>query len=296
MIVVDWGTTNLRLFACDTDGTILDSTQSGQGIKTVPSGGFPSVLAQTISHLEASEESTIFVCGMAGARGAWYEAPYCATPIALEDIAANLTSLPGKLDGYLLPGAKNISPDGTLDVMRGEEIQIFGGMSKFDIRDGVLCLPGTHSKWVRVKDGRIVNFATFMTGDIFNALSHTILSCETDDKHDPDAFGLGLKASVLTDYGLTNRLFTARTRVLDGTLMPDQVSAYVSGLLIGYELAQAALLYERNERIVVIGSEVLCRRYRQALDHFGCKYVSLDSSEATCSGVAVLHELLEGKC
>lgn len=296
MIVVDWGTTNLRLFACDNDGAILGSTQNSQGIKTVPIGGFPTVLAQTISQLETNAESTIFVCGMAGARGAWHEAPYCTTPIALKDVAANLTPLPGKLVGYLLPGAKNTSADGTLDVMRGEEIQVFGGISKLGIHDGVFCLPGTHSKWVRIEDGRIVNFATFMTGDIFNALSHSILTCETDAKHDPKAFVLGLKASVLTDYGLTHQLFTARTRVLDGTLLPEQVSAYVSGLLIGYELAQAAPFCEQDERVVLIGSEVLCRRYRDALDYFGRKHVSLDSGEASCAGVAALHELLQGKC
>lgn len=295
MIVVDWGTTNLRVCACSNDGTILKSAHSTQGIKSVPKGGFSGALTQMIDKLGECSEQPIYVCGMAGARGGWREAPYCGTPIAIEDIAANLTPLPEKLDGYLLPGAKTVSPDGTLDVMRGEEIQIFGGMSKFDIQNGVVCLPGTHSKWVRIEDGRIVNFATFMTGDIFNALSHTILSCEEKTEHDPTAFGLGLKASVDSDCGLLHRLFTARTRVLDGTLMPNQVSAYVSGLLIGHELAESSSFCEPSERIVLIGSKVLCHRYQEALDYFGRKYVSLDSSDATCAGVAVLHELLQEK-
>lgn len=292
MIVADWGTTNLRVFACSEDGTILKRAQSPQGIKSVPEGGFPTVLRQTINKMGEYGELPIFVCGMAGARGGWHEAPYCQTPISLKDVAANLTPLSEEFDGYLLPGARTLSPDGTSDVMRGEEIQVFGGMSRFGLRDGVLCLPGTHSKWVRIRAGRIAGFATFMTGDVFQALSHTILGCDLEMTHCPEAFKVGLDTSVGGDCGILHRLFTARTRVLDGTLKPDQVSAYVSGLLIGHELAEAAQFRDSREPIVVIGAEMLGRRYLDALEHFGAEGISLESSDATCAGVAALCGLL----
>ncbi|MGK2907903.1 MAG: 2-dehydro-3-deoxygalactonokinase [Desulfuromonadales bacterium] len=294
MIVVDWGTTNLRVFACSSDGTILHRAQSTQGIKVVPVGGFPSVLASMIKKLGVSSALPVFVCGMAGARGGWHEAPYCQAPLALQDIAANLTPLPDGLNGYLLPGAKAVCADGTSDVMRGEEIQIFGGMSRLGIRDAVLCLPGTHSKWVRVRAGRIVGFATFMTGDIFQALSHTILASDAEAADDPEAFGLGLAASADADYGLLHRLFSARTRVLDNALRPDQMSSYVSGLLIGHELAESASFREPGEAVVLIGAETLCSRYREALLHFGTECLLLESSDAACSGVAALCQLLQG--
>lgn len=294
MIVVDWGTTNLRVFACSSDGTLLHRTQSTQGIKTVPAGSYPAVLASMIKKLGVSSDLPVFVCGMAGARGGWLEAPYCQAPLALEDIAVHLTPLPDGLNGYLLPGAKAVSANGTSDVMRGEEIQIFGGMSRLGIRDAVLCLPGTHSKWVRVRDGQIVGFATFMTGDIFQALSHTILACDAEAADDPKAFGLGLGASADGDYGLLHRLFSARTRVLDNLLRPDQISSYVSGLLLGHELAESASFREPGEAVVLIGAEALCRRYREALVPFGTECILLESSEATCAGVAALCQLLQG--
>lgn len=294
MIVVDWGTTNLRVFACSSDGTILNRAQSTQGIKTVPAGSYPEVLASMIKKLGMSSNLPIFVCGMAGAKGGWLEAPYCQAPLALEDLADHLTPLPDGLNGYLLPGAKAASADGTSDVMRGEEIQVFGGMSRLGIRDAVLCLPGTHSKWVRVRDGQIVGFATFMTGELFQALSHTILACDTDAAHDPEAFGIGLEASVDADYGLLHRLFSARTQVLDAVLEPGQVSAYVSGLLLGHELAESASFREPGDAVVLIGAETLCHRYREALAHFDTECILLESSDTACAGVAALCRLLQG--
>lgn len=294
MIVVDWGTTNLRVFLCRTDGRILHHVQSPQGIKSVPKDGFPAVLSQLINKMGELDNPPIFVCGMAGAKGGWLEAPYCQTPLSLEGIVAKLTPLPDGLNGYLLPGAKTQSADGTSDVMRGEEIQIFGGMLSLGLQNAVFCLPGTHSKWVRVRDGLIVDFATFMTGDVFQALAHTILSCDTEAAPDPQAFGLGLNASSQVDCGLLHQLFSARTRVLDTALRPEQVSEYVSGLLIGHELASAVAFRDPGETVVLIGAETLCRRYQEALSHLGVDSTFVDSSAAVCSGVAALNGLLQG--
>ena len=294
MIVVDWGTTNLRVFACHSDGTILQRVQSTQGIKLVPRGDFAGVLATLLRDLDQPRDLPIFVCGMAGARGGWLEAPYCLTPLSLVGLAAKLTSLPDGQNGYLLPGAKFEAPDGTSDVMRGEEIQIFGGMSRLAIQDGIFCLPGTHSKWVRIRDGQIAEFATFMTGDLFQALAHTILACDAETEHDAEAFSRGLKAPHSAEFGLMHRLFSARTLVLDGVLRAEQVSSYVSGLMIGYELSEAESFREPDEPVVLIGTEILCQHYRDALAPLGVKSILLESSVATCAGVAALRRLLHG--
>ena len=295
MIVVDWGTTNLRVFACADDGTILKSVQSGQGIKSVPKGSFGTVLTQVLNELDERSNLPVFVCGMAGARGGWLEAPYCTTPISLEDIVANFSPLPEKFGGYLLPGARTLSPAGMNDVMRGEEIQIFGGISHSGIQNGMLCLPGTHSKWVRVRDRQIVDFATFMTGDIYQALSHTILAGNIEAPHCPEAYELGLDMSANGDCGLLHQLFTARMQMLDGGLVADQIPSYVSGLLIGHELAETVSLRDSNEPVVLIGAEILCRRYQDAFNYFGIDGITLESSTAICTGVAALRSLLQGE-
>jgi 2-dehydro-3-deoxygalactonokinase len=140
MIVVDWGTTNLRVFVCKDDGSILKTGQSMHGIKTVSKDGYGTVLNKILEEIGERNDLPVFICGMAGARGGWREAPYCQTPISLQDISANLTPLPDGFDGYLLPGGRTLSPDGTSDVMRGEEIQIFGAMAHFGVLNGVLCV------------------------------------------------------------------------------------------------------------------------------------------------------------
>jgi 2-dehydro-3-deoxygalactonokinase len=294
MIVADWGTTNLRVYACDDGGTILDRVESRQGIKSLGKGDYPAALSRATAQLKEHHRAPVFVCGMAGSRNGWIETPYCQAPLDLEALASRLVPLPGPLGGYLLPGARTLLPDGTSDVMRGEEIQIFGAVSRLDLRSGVLCLPGTHSKWVRLREGRIIDFATFMTGDIFQALSQTILACDAAAPHHMDAFAQGLQAARAGDFGLLHRLFTARTRVLDGALDAAHVSAYVSGLLIGHELAEAEAWRVPGETVTIIGSESLCRRYSEALSLLGEQGLALDSSVATCSGVAALRHLLSG--
>jgi 2-dehydro-3-deoxygalactonokinase len=294
MIVADWGTTNLRVYACDDGGTILDRVENSQGIKSLGQGEYPAALSRATALLEECHRGPVFVCGMAGSRNGWIETPYCQAPLDLGALAEQLIPLPAPLDGFILPGARTLLPDGTSDVMRGEEVQIFGAGKHFDICNGVLCLPGTHSKWVRLREGKIIDFATFMTGDVFQALSQTILDCDAAAPHHPEAFAKGLQAARAGDFGLLHQLFTARTRVLDGTLEVDHVSAYVSGLLIGHELAEAGAWRVPGETVTLIGSESLRRRYSEALAFSGEQCLTLDSSVAACTGVAALRNILSG--
>ena len=294
MIVADWGTTNLRVYACDDDGSIIDRFESAQGIKSLTRDDYPGVLQRTLPLLKAPVSGPLFVCGMASSRNGWVETPYCTTPLDLGNLADKLVPLPEPLKGFILPGASTRLPDGTRDVMRGEEIQIFGAMAQRALGDGVLCLPGTHSKWVRLRNGMITEFATFMTGDIFQSLSQTILACDVAAPHHPEAFAKGLKAARDDDFGLLHQLFAARMRVLDGTLEAGEISAFASGLLIGRELAEAEVWRIPGEPVTIIGSEALCRRYREALSFLGQPCLAIDSSVATCSGIAALRKTLPG--
>lgn len=290
MLVVDWGTTNLRAYHCRRDGFILARTELEQGIKVVAPGQYPAILQQVRVELGVPEEEPIYLCGMAGARGGWMEAPYCETPVALPALAANLLALPEPFQGFLVPGIKTLAADGSLDVMRGEEVQVFGALGKLGLRDALICLPGTHSKWVQVRNCQIVAFMTFMTGDVFQALKHTILKCRSEDNFCAQPFLSGLTESQRTGGGLLHQLFTARTQMLAASLQEEQVSSFVSGLLIGHELKEAETFRGDGGQIVVIGSDRLCLRYRMALEQASVPVATLGSDLATCSGVAALLE------
>lgn len=291
MIVVDWGTTNLRAYLCREDGSITARVERPHGIKTVAAGQYQEILQQVLCELDAIDEP-VYICGMAGARGGWVEAPYCRTPVSMTELQAGLIPLPAPSQGVLVPGIKTSADDGTLDVIRGEEIQVFGALRSLGQKDVLICLPGTHSKWVSVKNHRIVGFMTFMTGDIFAGLGGTILNCHSEDDFFQQAFEGGITASKQTRGGLLHQLFTARTKMLAGDLDEEQISSFVSGLLIGHELSEAERFCADAGEVVIIGSDKLSQRYRFALEERSVKVELINSDIATCSGVAALHRLL----
>ncbi|MBN2793235.1 MAG: 2-dehydro-3-deoxygalactonokinase [Desulfuromonadales bacterium] len=291
MIVVDWGTTNLRAYLCEDDGTIIKRVTDERGIKKLERKEYPLVMGDILSALDA-EDAQIFISGMAGSRGGWQEVPYCQAPVDLSMIAKALMPLPQAFNGYLVPGVRIVAEDGTSDVIRGEEVQVFGAINRLGLDDAILCLPGTHSKWVQVRERRIQCFMTFMTGDLFQSLGQTILSCKTDDRLDSQALLAGIDAVKATSGGLLHQLFTARTGMLDGTLAESSVSSFVSGLLLGHELHQAGQFMADQGKIIVIGSEQLVVRYQMVLEHLLNQVEVLGSDIATCGGIAALREHL----
>ncbi len=295
MLVIDWGTTNLRAYLCNVDGAIVRTKRSSRGIKTLSREEYPGVLAELLSGMNVAGDETIFISGMAGSKNGWIEAPYCDVPCRIDHLYKGLITLPGDVKGYLIPGIKAVKDDHSSDVIRGEEIQIFGALEHMDIKSGLLCLPGTHSKWARVIDRTIVDFSTFMTGDVFQGLSQTILGCNNRDPYSPKAFLEGVSAADGIAGGLLHQLFTGRTRMLDGQLADSEVSSYISGLLIGHELNEATSYLTEQDTVVIIGSDHLCDRYLLALKEKDIKAVSLGSDIATCCGIAALQYIKGSK-
>ncbi len=288
MIVIDWGTTNLRAYRCSADGTILERRSSPRGVKSLSSGDYPEVLQELLDSFAPESGQQVFISGMAGSRNGWVEAPYCPLPADLGSLKANLLPLPPPFNGYLVPGVRVVKDDNTSDVMRGEEIQIFGALHSLDLSSALLCLPGTHSKWVRVHDRQLRDFSTFMTGDLFQGLGQTILGCDREAAFSSVAFVNGLEAAGQVAGGLLHQLFTGRTLMLDGKITVEEVSSFASGLLLGHELEQALKMRMEEERVVLIGAESLCARYRTALDRQGIETTILGSDLATCAGIAAL--------
>ncbi len=268
MIAVDWGTSSFRAYRLDADGSVLEQRSAAAGLLAC-GGVFEPVLTEQLS---GWPDELIVMAGMIGSRSGWHEVPYVACPAGLGDIAAGMSevaasSLPGRRI-FIAPGLSHRPAGGAPEVMRGEEAQLLGLLG--ELRGGgphTVCLPGTHSKWASVNEGRISAFHTAMTGELYAVLQqHSLLGALMDREagtsvHDAPAFELGVQTSAAAG-GLLNHLFSVRTRGLFGELTAAQLPSYLSGLLIGHELQGLAA---GAERVHLIGSAALLSKYRSAL-------------------------------
>jgi 2-dehydro-3-deoxygalactonokinase len=290
LVGIDWGTSSLRAARIAADGVVREQRSSERGILTVPAGGFPGVLHELCGDWLRDPATPCVVSGMAGSRQGWREAPYVACPCGFEDLARALTWLePRRI--ALVPGLRCVAA-GVPDVLRGEEVQVFGAMDLLQERDGCFVLPGTHSKWVRVRDGRIESFATFMSGEVYALLrQHSILARTmpaSDGLLDEEAFVRGIRQAQ--DSGnLLRGAFSARTLALFDQLPTSALPSYLSGLVIGEELRSRD---PSLPGVVLIGTPALTQRYALGLHALGCASRSL-GAEATWRGLWALAQTLE---
>lgn len=266
-IAVDWGTSALRLWALDEQGRVIAERRSDQGMGQLAPDQFESAfLALAGDLLDAEETVDVLICGMAGARSGWREAPYLPVPDCPPSGAGAMsvqTEAP-RLNVRILPGMSQAEP---ADVMRGEETQIAGYLADHPGFSGALCLPGTHTKWVQIEAGRITGFRTVMTGEIFALLSTSSvlrLSMTGDDPWDETSFVAGVRHALDHPEDLTAALFALRAEGLLAPVAEGHARARLSGLLIGQELA-ATRGYWRAGPVAIIGASTLATRYQSAL-------------------------------
>lgn len=286
LIGVDWGSSSLRAFLIGADGVRLDHRSSDQGILNVADGGFADVLEATVGDWRrATPDLPVLLSGMIGSRQGWAEAPYAACPVALTALANRFLALG---DGvHIVPGLSTVGADGVHDVMRGEETQLVGAFSTTGGSDGLFCLPGTHAKWARIADEAITQFHTAMTGEVYAVLrSHSILRhgmAELGDR-DAAAFDRGL-ARAHQPGGLLHHLFGVRAEGLFDALGPAAAPSYLSGLLIGHELAGIRDLVGAVGRVTLIGQGELIKLYARALDVAGAHVDMLEGEAAAEAGL-----------
>ncbi|ANT59626.1 2-keto-3-deoxy-galactonokinase [Salipiger sp. CCB-MM3] len=281
-IAVDWGTSNLRLWRMAADGTVLERVEGDAGMGRLSPEDFEPTLLSLLPDLKA--RTTVLVCGMAGARQGWIEAPYlsvpCAPPKAAEGIAVPTED--SRLDVRILPGVSQNSP---ADVMRGEETQVAGFLALNPRFDGVICLPGTHSKWVHVSAGEIISFRSFMTGEIFELLSQrSVLRHGLGQGWDDAAFAAAVDQAMGRPAGFAAELFTLRAEGLLHGLSPDAAAARLSGLLIGMELS-AAKPYWLGTSVALLGASKLVAHYRKALEAQAVPVLIADADRMTLEGL-----------
>jgi 2-dehydro-3-deoxygalactonokinase len=290
-VAIDWGTSSFRLWLIAADGSVLAERRSGEGMTTANTTGFTIVLQSHLDAIDAPAGLPVIVCGMAGARQGWVEAGYLDTPAALSGIPAAAVRVPGiDADIRILPGLAQRDA-AQPDVMRGEETQLLGAASTLGAGEHLVCMPGTHSKWVRIADGRVTGFSTFMTGELFETLSkHTILSHSVSDGSAVDGAGEAFRSAVLQALDnparITSQLFSVRARqLLAGTPASDG-RARLSGTLIGCEIAGALTMASADTPVALVVSGSLGTLYRQAFAAAGITPSLIDADVAVRAGLA----------
>jgi 2-dehydro-3-deoxygalactonokinase len=288
LVALDWGTTTLRAYLLSATAAVLDMRQAARGILHLPpptdARAFEQAFAAIAGDwLGSSAQLPVVAGGMVGSAQGWIEAPYVSAPADVRTLAAHAVRVPSGLgpDVLIAPGVLFDAPDGSPDMMRGEEIQIAGAVAAEPslARHTCFVLPGTHSKWAIVEQQRIVRFATHMTGELYSVLrEHSILgrlmSAETADTLASElAFAKGLEAARESAAGdLPHQLFATRALGLTGRLPGNTLADYLSGLLIGHELvaglAASRAAREAGAPLVLIGAGTLRRRYARALQAF----------------------------
>ncbi|MES2934444.1 MAG: 2-dehydro-3-deoxygalactonokinase [Pseudomonadota bacterium] len=273
LIGIDWGTSNRRAYLLDQDGKLIKQHIDDKGILKV-AGDFKSAVAELLQ-MWSLDTANVIMAGMVGSRNGWCEVPYLDStyplrqlPQAMLELDNALTGLPG-VRCRIVPGYRHDDPDGQPDVMRGEETQAFGVLM-LGAPDGWMVLPGTHSKWLRVAEGKVVELMTFMTGELYALLSQhgTLASLMGARVEDDAAFQRGMRAAQ--SGTLTHTLFTCRALVVTNTMPASEAASYLSGLLIGSELHDIRRRTSQlsTQQVHIIGASHLAGRYAEALGFF----------------------------
>ena len=279
-IAADWGTTNRRAYRIDASGQCCAELEDDKGILSVEAGAFPPAVAEIRERLG---DLPLLLAGMIGSNKGWQEARYVTAPAGIDDLVDALV-WPGEREA-IVPGV-SYQGEGRADVMRGEEVQLLGAVAAGTVPpDALVCHPGTHNKWARVASGRIADFRTVMTGELFNLLKgQSILAdlLKGDAQIDED-FAAGVRHGLEND-DLPAELFSVRARVLLGQAKAENAPSYTSGLLVGSDV-RIGLEGARDQRIYVMGRPELTRLYAAAIREAGREPVELDGEQSFLSGI-----------
>lgn len=293
IIGINWGSSNFRAYRIGTDGRLIDEYSAPAGIATLDRAGMAAMMQKLAARLPT--DIPVYASGMIGSTIGWVEVPYAEAPAGCGELSQRVTRAHiGGVDVRIVPGiACRRAFDGAPDVLRGEEIELLGSIG-LGHGDGLAALPGTHTKWVRLDRGRVVDFFTAMSGEIFDRLTAQGLLASIIDGEASDgaAFREGVATGQARKLGLSTLLFGARARVVRGALRRPDASSYVRGLLIGSEIADALAAYPELARanVPLIGSGPPSRLYAAALAANGIGSRIIDSRGACLRGFRVLHE------
>ena len=296
-ILFDWGTTNLRAYLIDDGGRMIDCYAAKLGVKHVSKHECPSIIRQVSGEwVKQYAVATIVLAGMVGGNLGWCDVPMVQSPAGAEQIAAgifqvDLTDMPPV---KIIPGVFCKSAAGLPGMMRGEEVQILGAVAIARLGSGYLCLPGTHTKWVEVGQGKILNIVTSMTGEMFDLIiSYSVLADAMkgwDRRIDASAFRDGLEIAR-SGLGALQCIFITRVQQVIGEEQDlNRRASRLSGILIGSEVLSMLTsgLFGANEPVVIVGETNLAGLYAEAVRFFGRTAAAIDSAKCFISGASLL--------
>ena len=289
-LAADWGTSNLRAWRIGEDGTVQAAMRFPWGVAHLKAGEAAEKLEREVRPALKAKKLPAVLCGMVGSAMGIALAPYADCPAGAADIAAGLLQVDERT--FIAPGLRCVRPDGYPDVIRGEETKVLGWLAPDPRRRTgrhVLCLPGTHGKWVVVRDGRIHVFMTAMTGELYALLSEKSVLRPGAEPGDPAAFADGLRLGA-AEGPLASRLFTVRARMVGQGLGGASAASFLSGLLIGDECARmpGALGLSIGAVVSLMGEPALCDLYRQGLRQQGLIVEETDGEQAVIAGLTSL--------
>ncbi|MEQ7155137.1 2-dehydro-3-deoxygalactonokinase [Brevundimonas aurifodinae] len=285
LIGLDWGTTNLRAYLLGTDGAVIESRSDPRGAGALTSSDYPAVLQDAVGDWMAAGLPAL-ICGMAGSRAGWREAPYQPCPASLEQVASQLTKPVARSGIWIVPGVAWAPGGVLLDVMRGEETQVFG-VGDLGSRTTIIA-PGTHSKWIVVEGGDIQTLKTYPTGELFAAIQTSpLFGAALSSGYSKGSPFLKGAERGLVDPAVTSTLFSVRIERLAERLSDASAAEYLSGLLIGSEVALASATFEnQKDDVIVVGQSGLADLYSLVLYHAGyAKSRQVDAESATARGL-----------
>jgi 2-dehydro-3-deoxygalactonokinase len=293
LLGIDWGTSNRRAYLFDAQGALIRRHEDDCGILKV-AGGFEASLRDLLQTLEI-DRADVLMSGMVGSRNGWREAPYLSIdqPLSrLDDALMDMSTAIPNVRCRVVPGYRYVDPHGTPDVMRGEETQVFGALAS-GAPDGWFLLPGTHSKWVRVEDGKVLELLTFMTGELYALLSKhgTLANVMKEHESVPQAFQAGLEAARRGAF--THMAFCCRALVVTDAMPAEHAASYLSGLLIGTEIHDIVKRTGDQMRapVQIVGSPSLAARYQNALEILGLSSAVWDPDDIYVAAMRSLANL-----
>lgn len=299
VVGINWGSTNFRAYLIRRDGTVVDEYSRPSGVAKLDRAGMEDMMRELGRQWPV--RAAVYAAGMIGSNVGWQNVPYVAAPATLDGIGrGTLAAQIGGVDLRLVPGMACVRTyDGGPDILRGEEIELFGFAQLYPDWDGFVALPGTHTKWVRFDRGEVHDFFTSMSGEMYDRLTSSglLASIVEGEARAGDAFFEGVALGSERKLGLTTLLFGARARVIRETLPRAESASFLRGLLIGSEIADALAIHPglAGARLPLIGNGPLCQLYAAALESMGMGSWYVDSRAACVAGFKALHALRDNR-
>ena len=296
-IAIDWGSSRFRAYLLTQHMDIIESIDQPEGVKQHQYQDYTHICKQLLnnwSHVIQKLQLPLFMAGMVGSNMGWHEVPYLPCPLSLSAISKQIVKResPWNTNMYIIPGVK-LEQNRHMDIMRGEETLVIGALELMQTE--IYCLPGTHSKWIEIKNKELQRFTTIITGELYAILKdHSLLAQGLPtQRFNQQWFDEGIMEMKEFDASLLINLFNVRAKRILNKLPKTSVLSYLSGLLIGAELStmQQKLLINKSKFIGILAPPMLKQNYASACHLLGICAKVIDNEIAFIKGI---HTIIEG--